>query len=59
MTQMTLEERERRAYAEGNVVEAMLLATAIDWMVSEEEIEKRLDQAYDEGFAAGESRDDA
>ena len=56
---MTLEERERRAYAEGNVVEAMLLATAIDWMVSEEEIEKRLNQAYDEGFADGESRNDA
>ena len=51
---MTLEERERRAYAEGNVVEAMLLATAIDWVVSEEEIEERLNQAYDEGFAAGE-----
>lgn len=56
---MTLEERERRAYADGRVVEALLLATAIDLQISVDGIEKRLDDAWEEGFKAGRESVDA
>ena len=56
---MTLEERERRAYADGRVVEALLLATAIDFQIPADNIEKRLDDAWHEGFTAGKESVDA
>lgn len=53
---LTLEERERIAYANGDVQLARLLAEASDCEaeVSEEQLQDAYNRGYDEGFADGE-----
>lgn len=51
MASMTLEEMERRAYADGDVKHAALLALAID--CTDDRVDEARHEGYEEGFDAG------